>query len=54
LFKFLLFRSGIEILAAHPKRYWNDNSLPEEAWLKFSRKRMPRDRLWTSADEEED
>ena len=54
LFISLLVRSGIEILAAHPKLYWSDHSLPEQAWLKLTRKRMPKDRLWTSADEEED
>jgi sulfoxide reductase catalytic subunit YedY len=50
----LLVRSGIEILAAHPKLYWGDDSLPGRAWLRFTRKQMPADRLWTSADEEED
>jgi sulfoxide reductase catalytic subunit YedY len=48
----LLVRSGIEILGAHPKLYWDDNSLPSRAWIKFTRKQMPKDRLWTSADEE--
>src|SRR3954453_21562858 len=54
LFIALLVRSGIEILAAHPKLYWKDDCLPLQAWLKFTRKRMPVDQLWTSADEEED
>lgn len=48
----LLVRSGIEILAAHPKLYWKDDSLPLQAWLKFTRKRMPAGQLWTSADED--
>ncbi len=54
LFMTLLVRSGIEILAAHPKLYWGDDSLPGRAWLKLTRKEMPADRLWTSADEEVD
>lgn len=33
LFVTLLIRSGLEILSAHPKLYWNDNCLPGTAWL---------------------
>lgn len=47
-----LVRSGIEILSAHPKLYWNDASRPGSEWLRLSKKRMPTDRLWTGADEE--
>lgn len=54
LFVALLVRSGIEILAAHPKLYWSDHSLPTQIWLKFTRQKLPADRLWTSADEEVD
>jgi sulfoxide reductase catalytic subunit YedY len=43
LFVSLLIRSGLEILGAHPKLYWNDNCLPESAWLNF-RPGIPRDR----------
>jgi len=35
LFVTLLIRSGLEILSAHPKLYWNDDCLPGSAWLKF-------------------
>jgi len=52
LFVALLVRSGIEILAAHPKLYWTEHCSPTRAWLKLTRKRMPADELWTSADEE--
>jgi methionine sulfoxide reductase catalytic subunit len=37
LFVTLLIRSGLEILSAHPKLYWNDDCLPGSAWLKFGR-----------------
>jgi hypothetical protein len=37
LFLTLLIRSGLEILSAHPKLYWNDDCLPGSAWLKFGR-----------------
>lgn len=43
LFVSLLIRSGLEILGAHPKLYWNDNCLPESAWLNF-RPGIPGDR----------
>jgi DMSO/TMAO reductase YedYZ molybdopterin-dependent catalytic subunit/thiosulfate reductase cytochrome b subunit len=36
LFMTLLIRSGLEILSAHPKLYWNDNCLPGRAWLNFA------------------
>jgi DMSO/TMAO reductase YedYZ molybdopterin-dependent catalytic subunit/Ni,Fe-hydrogenase I cytochrome b subunit len=54
LFLTMVLRSGLAILAAHPKLYWNAHSLPGSEWLRFTRKRMPSDRLWTSTDEEEE
>jgi sulfoxide reductase catalytic subunit YedY len=53
LFLSLLVRSGLEILSAHPKFYWNDECLPGSEWLRFTRKRLPANALWTSRDEEE-
>lgn len=53
LFLLLLIRSGIQILFAHPKLYWSDDCPEPRAWLRFTRKRVPTDRLWTSKDEEE-
>jgi sulfoxide reductase catalytic subunit YedY len=53
LFISLLVRSGLEILSAHPKLYWNDDCTPGTEWLRFTRKRMPEGELWTSRDEEE-
>lgn len=35
LFVTLLIRSGLEILSAHPKLYWNDNCTPGTAWVNF-------------------
>ncbi len=37
LFVTLLIRSGLEILSAHPKLYWNDNCLPGSEWVNFGR-----------------
>src|SRR5450759_4244537 len=52
LFLSLLVRSGLEILSAHPRLYWNDHCTPGSEWLSFTRKRRPTDRLWTASDEE--
>ncbi len=48
----LLIRSGLEILSAHPRFYWNDHCTPGSEWLKFTKKQRPKDRLWTASDEE--
>jgi methionine sulfoxide reductase catalytic subunit len=53
IFLTLLIRSGIEIFSALPKLYFNDDAKPGTEWIKFTRKKMPRDKLWTSLDEEE-
>ena len=52
LFLLLLVRSGLAILAAHPKLYWNVHCRPGSEWLRFTRKEMPADRMWCSTDEE--
>ncbi len=49
LFVGFLMRSGLQILSAHPKLYWNDSCRPDRAWLKLTRKKMPADRLWTAS-----
>src|SRR6202162_5196774 len=52
LFLSLLVRSGLEILSAHPRLYWNDHCTPGSEWLKFTKKRRHADGLWTASDEE--
>jgi DMSO/TMAO reductase YedYZ molybdopterin-dependent catalytic subunit len=54
LFIGLLIRSGIQILAAHPRLYWNDNSTPGKEWIKFTSKKVPvgKDVVYTSLDDE--
>lgn len=51
MFLSLLVRSGIEILGGHPKLYWKDHCTPGSAWLRFTRKTLPTDALWTAEDE---
>jgi methionine sulfoxide reductase catalytic subunit len=53
LFIGFLIRAGIQILAAYPRLYWNVHCTPGTEWLKFTKKPMPPDRLWTALDMEE-
>lgn len=53
LFISLLIRSGIEILGGHPMLYWNDDCRPGSEWIRFTKQKMPADRLWTAEDEKE-
>ena len=48
----LLVRSGLEILSAHPRLYWNDHCTPGSEWISFTKKRRPATGLWTASDEE--
>ena len=52
LFLSVLVRSGLEILSAHPRFYWNDHCTPGSEWLKFTKKLRPKDQLWCASDEE--
>jgi len=52
LFIGLLIRSGIQILAAHPRLYWKEGSNPAHQWLKFTTTKVPMDKLYTSMDDE--
>lgn len=52
LFVTLLIRSGLAILSAHPRLYWNVDARTGTQWLDLLRKEMPRDRMWCSTDEE--
>lgn len=47
---FFIMRSGIQILADHPRLYWNRNSTPGTEWFRFQHK-VPMDRVWTSKDD---
>ena len=49
----LLVRSGIQILASYPRLFWKDDCTPGHEWLKFTRRKEPTDRLWTSLEDEQ-
>lgn len=48
LFITLLVRSGLQILADHPRLYWNVHCTPDTEWLRLTSIKVPTDRLWTS------
>ncbi len=51
LFVMLLIRSGLSILADHPRLYFNDDCTPGSEWIRFTPINVPRDRLWTAKDD---
>ncbi len=50
LFIFFIIRSGIQILADHPRLYWTRDCTPDTDWFRFQRP-VPTDRVWTSKDD---
>lgn len=54
IFMVLLARSGIQILASFPRLYLKDDCAPGHEVLKFTSKKIPRDRPYQSLDEEAD
>lgn len=49
----LLIRSGLHILADHPMLYWTDHTERDNYWLKFGRKKIPKDKVYQAHDEAE-
>jgi DMSO/TMAO reductase YedYZ molybdopterin-dependent catalytic subunit/thiosulfate reductase cytochrome b subunit len=50
-FLVLLFRSGLSILADHPRLYWNNHCTPGTDWIRFTPITVPTDRVWTARDD---
>ncbi len=50
-FLVLLVRSGLQILADHPRLYWNLNCTPDSEWLRLTPIKVPTDREWTAKDD---
>jgi thiosulfate reductase cytochrome b subunit len=50
LFMTLIIRAGIQILADHPRLYWNRDCTPGTEWFRFQHE-VPRDRPWTAKDD---
>jgi thiosulfate reductase cytochrome b subunit len=51
LFLVLLVRSGLQILADHPRLYWNVHCTPGTEWLRLTPVEVPQDRVWTAKDD---
>lgn len=49
-FMLFIIRSGIQILADHPRLYWKRDCTPGTDWFRFQRP-VPKDRVWTSKDD---
>ncbi len=50
-FLLMLARSGLSILADHPRLYWNRDCTPGSEWIRFTPLAVPTDRLWTAKDD---
>ncbi|MGH9481885.1 MAG: molybdopterin-dependent oxidoreductase [Terriglobales bacterium] len=50
-FVMMLIRSGLSILADHPRLYFNDGCTPGSEWIRFTPLKVPRDRVWTAKDD---
>jgi methionine sulfoxide reductase catalytic subunit len=44
----LLIRSGLQILADHPRLYWEVHCTPGAEWIRFTPVEVPKDRVWTA------
>jgi thiosulfate reductase cytochrome b subunit len=51
LFLVLLVRSGLQILADHPRLYWNVHCTPGTEWLRLTPIIVPADRVWTAKED---
>lgn len=51
LFLSLIIRSGLSILADHPRLYFNDGCAPESEWVRFTPVKIPKDRMWTAKED---
>jgi sulfoxide reductase catalytic subunit YedY len=45
-----IMRSGVQILADHPRLYWNVGCTPGTEWFRFQRP-VPQGRVWTAKDD---
>src|SRR5215470_874665 len=49
-FIYFIMRAGIQILADHPRLYWNRDCTPETEWMRISHP-VPAYRIWTAKDD---
>ena len=49
-FMTFIIRAGVQILADHPRLYWQRDCTPGTEWFRFQ-KGVPTDRIWTAKDD---
>jgi sulfoxide reductase catalytic subunit YedY len=50
-FLMLIIRSGLSILADHPRLYWNNSCKPDTEWMRFTPVKIPTDRDYTAKED---
>ncbi|MCQ6958363.1 molybdopterin-dependent oxidoreductase [Mucilaginibacter aquariorum] len=50
-FLIMIIRSGLSILADHPRLYWNRGCSPSSEWLRFTPIKVPDDRVYTAKED---
>lgn len=50
-FLIMIIRSGLSILADHPRLYWNRGCSPNSEWLRFTPIKVPDDRVYTAKED---
>lgn len=46
-----IIRSGLSILADHPRLYWNNGCAPGTEWVRFTPLKVPADKVWTAKED---
>jgi sulfoxide reductase catalytic subunit YedY len=50
-FLIIIIRSGLSILADHPRLYWNNGCSPHSEWLRFTPIKIPDGQVWTAKED---
>jgi len=50
-FLMLIIRSGLSILADHPRLYWNNSCKPNSSWIRFTPANIPIDKTYTAKED---
>lgn len=50
-FLVLIIRSGLSILADHPRLYWNRGCNPHSSWIRFTPIKVPDKKVWTAKED---
>jgi len=52
VFLMMLVRSGLSILADHPRLYFNNGCTPGTEWIRFTPLKVPKDSVWRASDDD--